>query len=127
MHGIKGHVHRIHRCPLYSNTGKTLGLKIALWSNILDITLGLSKSLLRTVTYLFMCVSSNLQRNIRRSNQHILPSLISVIGCLARDDIICTNMAHYPEYWEASLVAMVNLITDLFSCQGDILADTVYI
>ncbi|XP_071756801.2 tetratricopeptide repeat protein 12 [Centroberyx gerrardi] len=45
-------------------------------------------------------------RNISRSNQHVLPPLISAIGCLARDDVIRHNMADNPECWEAFLVAM---------------------
>ncbi|XP_044059236.1 tetratricopeptide repeat protein 12 [Siniperca chuatsi] len=45
-------------------------------------------------------------RNISKFNQHILPSLISAVGCLARDDVICHNFAHDPECWKAFLVAI---------------------
>ncbi|XP_070685928.1 tetratricopeptide repeat protein 12 [Pempheris klunzingeri] len=45
-------------------------------------------------------------RNISESNQHVLQSLISAAGCLARDDIIRHKFAHDPECWAAFLVAM---------------------
>ncbi|XP_056467384.1 tetratricopeptide repeat protein 12 [Gadus chalcogrammus] len=40
------------------------------------------------------------------TNQHVLPSLISSIGCLVRDDVIRHNMAHSPKCWEAFVVAL---------------------
>ncbi|XP_029923057.1 tetratricopeptide repeat protein 12 [Myripristis murdjan] len=49
-------------------------------------------------------------RNINRSNQHVLPSLILAVGCLARDDVIHHNMAHDAECWEAFLIAMKQCI-----------------
>ncbi|XP_062275468.1 tetratricopeptide repeat protein 12 [Scomber scombrus] len=45
-------------------------------------------------------------RNISKSNQHILPSLISAIGCLTQDDVIRHNFANDPECWKAFLVAI---------------------
>ncbi|XP_044211023.1 tetratricopeptide repeat protein 12 isoform X2 [Thunnus albacares] len=45
-------------------------------------------------------------RTINKSNQHVIPSLISAIGCLTRDDVICHNFAHDPECWKAFLVAI---------------------
>ncbi|XP_070826938.1 tetratricopeptide repeat protein 12 [Chaetodon trifascialis] len=49
---------------------------------------------------------STILRNISTSNQHVLPSLISAVGGLARDDIIRHNFAHDPECWRAFLVAI---------------------
>ncbi|KAM7399474.1 hypothetical protein PAMP_018745 [Pampus punctatissimus] len=45
-------------------------------------------------------------KNISKSNQHVLPSLISAIGCLTRDDVICHNFAHDPECWMAFVDAI---------------------
>ncbi|XP_041797290.1 tetratricopeptide repeat protein 12 [Chelmon rostratus] len=45
-------------------------------------------------------------RNISKSNLHVLPSLISAVGSLARDDVIRHNFAHDPECWRAFLVAV---------------------
>ncbi|XP_070762621.1 tetratricopeptide repeat protein 12 [Enoplosus armatus] len=45
-------------------------------------------------------------RNISKSNQHILPSLMSAVGRLARDAVICHAFAHDPECWKAFLVAI---------------------
>uniref|UniRef100_A0A669E095 Tetratricopeptide repeat domain 12 n=1 Tax=Oreochromis niloticus TaxID=8128 RepID=A0A669E095_ORENI len=45
-------------------------------------------------------------KNVNTSNQHILPSLISGLGCLARDDVIRHKLAHDPECWKAFLVAV---------------------
>ncbi|XP_026196594.1 tetratricopeptide repeat protein 12 isoform X2 [Anabas testudineus] len=50
-------------------------------------------------------------RNISKSNQHVLPPLISAIGCLARDDVILHNLAHDPECWDAFLIAMRQCIS----------------
>ncbi|XP_068575528.1 tetratricopeptide repeat protein 12 [Cebidichthys violaceus] len=49
---------------------------------------------------------TTLLRNISKSNQHVLASLISAIGCLARDDVICHSFAHDPECWKAIVVAI---------------------
>ncbi|XP_005720901.1 tetratricopeptide repeat protein 12 [Pundamilia nyererei] len=45
-------------------------------------------------------------KNFNTSNQHILPSLISGLGCLARDDVIRHKLAHDPDCWKAFLVAV---------------------
>ncbi|CAL8361251.1 unnamed protein product [Merluccius merluccius] len=45
-------------------------------------------------------------RTFNVTNQHVLSSLISSIGCLVRDDVIRYNMANSPECWEAFVVAM---------------------
>ncbi|KAL3991953.1 endoplasmic reticulum chaperone BiP [Sarotherodon galilaeus] len=45
-------------------------------------------------------------KNVNTSNQHILPSLISGLGCLARDDVIRHKLAHDPDCWKAFLVAI---------------------
>ncbi|XP_006795503.1 tetratricopeptide repeat protein 12 [Neolamprologus brichardi] len=45
-------------------------------------------------------------KNVNTSNQHILPSLISGLGCLARDDVIRHKLAHDPDCWKAFLVAV---------------------
>ncbi|XP_075956164.1 tetratricopeptide repeat protein 12 isoform X3 [Anarhichas minor] len=49
---------------------------------------------------------TTLLRNISESNRHVLASLISAIGCLARDDVICHSFAHDPECWKAIAVAI---------------------
>ncbi|XP_038550165.1 tetratricopeptide repeat protein 12 isoform X2 [Micropterus salmoides] len=62
---------------------------------------------LRSVlTDYFIAPFTTILRNISKSNQHILPSLISAVGSLARDDVICHNFAHDPECWKAFLVAI---------------------
>uniref|UniRef100_UPI0037E71761 tetratricopeptide repeat protein 12 n=1 Tax=Semicossyphus pulcher TaxID=241346 RepID=UPI0037E71761 len=45
-------------------------------------------------------------KNISASNQHVLPSLISAVGRLARDDVIRRNFAHDPGCWKAFVVAI---------------------
>ncbi|XP_023120619.2 tetratricopeptide repeat protein 12 [Amphiprion ocellaris] len=45
-------------------------------------------------------------RNISKSNHLVLPSLISVLGSLARDGIIHHRLAHDPECWKAFLLAI---------------------
>lgn len=55
------------------------------------------------------------QRNISKSNQHVLPPLISAVGCLARDDVIRHNFAHDPGCWKAFLFAIVSIIIRLVS------------
>ncbi|CAL8351045.1 unnamed protein product [Lota lota] len=40
------------------------------------------------------------------TNQHVLPSLVSSIGCLVRDDVIRYNMAHSLECWEVFVFAI---------------------
>lgn len=50
------------------------------------------------------------QRNISQCNQHVLPPLISAMGCLARDDVIRHTFAHDPECWKAFLFAIVSVI-----------------
>ncbi|XP_029302549.1 LOW QUALITY PROTEIN: tetratricopeptide repeat protein 12 [Cottoperca gobio] len=47
-----------------------------------------------------------LLRNICESNRPVLASLISAVGCLARDDVICHSFAHDPECWKAFVVAI---------------------
>ncbi|KAK9520849.1 hypothetical protein VZT92_020709 [Zoarces viviparus] len=49
---------------------------------------------------------TTLLRNFSESNWHVLASLISAIGCLARDDVICHSFAHDPECWKAIPVAI---------------------
>ncbi|GLD57318.1 tetratricopeptide repeat protein 12 [Lates japonicus] len=44
--------------------------------------------------------------NISKSNHHVLPSLISAIGCLVQDDVINHKLAHDPGCWRAFLVAI---------------------
>ncbi|XP_026171649.1 tetratricopeptide repeat protein 12 isoform X2 [Mastacembelus armatus] len=43
--------------------------------------------------------------NMNNSNRHVLPALISAVGCLAQDSVILRNLAHNPECWKAFLVA----------------------
>ncbi|KAG7513873.1 tetratricopeptide repeat protein 12 [Solea senegalensis] len=45
-------------------------------------------------------------RNISESNRHVLPSLISAIGCLAQDDVIRHQLAHDSECWKAFLFSI---------------------
>nr|XP_046245406.1 tetratricopeptide repeat protein 12 isoform X2 [Scatophagus argus] len=45
-------------------------------------------------------------RNISKSNQHVLPSLISAVGRLTQDDIICHSFARDPECWKAFVLAI---------------------
>lgn len=52
----------------------------------------------------------HLQRNLAPANQHVLPSLISTIGCMAKDDMICREMANRNECWDAFHIAMVNMM-----------------
>ncbi|KAF3847739.1 hypothetical protein F7725_020767 [Dissostichus mawsoni] len=49
---------------------------------------------------------TTLLANISESNRQVLPSLISAVGCLARDDVIRHNLAHDPECWKAFVVAI---------------------
>ncbi|KAF1394026.1 hypothetical protein PFLUV_G00022230 [Perca fluviatilis] len=49
---------------------------------------------------------TKLLSNISKSNQHVLASLISAIGCLARDDVICHSFAHDQECWKAFVEAI---------------------
>ncbi|XP_061576307.1 tetratricopeptide repeat protein 12 [Cololabis saira] len=44
-------------------------------------------------------------KNISKSNQHVLPTLISAVGCLAQDNVIHQNLAHEQQCWEAFLAA----------------------
>ncbi|KAK2847216.1 hypothetical protein Q5P01_010215 [Channa striata] len=44
--------------------------------------------------------------NISIANQHALQSLISAIGCLARDEVILRGLAHDPGCWDAFMVAI---------------------
>lgn len=60
-------------------------------------------------------VCSIFQRNIYRSNQHVLPPLISAVDRLARDEVICHSFSHDPECWKAFLVAIVSVIIRLVS------------
>lgn len=52
------------------------------------------------------------QRNISKSNNHILPSLLPVIGRLTQDDVIRHTLAHDAECWKAFLAAIVSKIRD---------------
>ncbi|XP_047449271.1 tetratricopeptide repeat protein 12 isoform X2 [Mugil cephalus] len=45
-------------------------------------------------------------RNISTSNKHVLPSLISALGCMARDDVICHKLAHDTECWTTFLTVI---------------------
>uniref|UniRef100_A0A8D3AXP1 Tetratricopeptide repeat domain 12 n=1 Tax=Scophthalmus maximus TaxID=52904 RepID=A0A8D3AXP1_SCOMX len=49
---------------------------------------------------------TSILRNISESNRHILPSLISAIGCLVRDNVIRHKLANDPECWKAFPVAI---------------------
>ncbi|XP_028430378.1 tetratricopeptide repeat protein 12 isoform X2 [Perca flavescens] len=49
---------------------------------------------------------TKLLSNISKSNQHVLASLISAIGCLAQDDVICHSFAHDQECWKAFVEAI---------------------
>ncbi|XP_034723713.1 tetratricopeptide repeat protein 12 isoform X1 [Etheostoma cragini] len=49
---------------------------------------------------------TKLLSNISKSNQHVLASLISAVGCLARDDVICQSFAHDQECWKAFVEAI---------------------
>ncbi|KAM4567336.1 tetratricopeptide repeat protein 12 [Odontesthes bonariensis] len=44
--------------------------------------------------------------NFRKPNQRVLPSLISALGSLARDEVIRENFAYNPECWQALLDAV---------------------
>ncbi|XP_037534090.1 tetratricopeptide repeat protein 12 [Nematolebias whitei] len=44
--------------------------------------------------------------NINKSNQQVLPSLISALWFLARDDVICQNLSHNQDCWKAFLIAI---------------------
>ncbi|XP_074535892.1 tetratricopeptide repeat protein 12 [Halichoeres trimaculatus] len=44
--------------------------------------------------------------SISASNQHVLPTVIYAIDCLARDDVIHQNLAHDSECWGAFSVAI---------------------
>uniref|UniRef100_A0A3Q3QD74 Uncharacterized protein n=1 Tax=Monopterus albus TaxID=43700 RepID=A0A3Q3QD74_MONAL len=57
-------------------------------------------------------------RNSSKTNQHVLPSLISAIGCLARDDVILHNLAHDLECWKAFLVATEHAVSLCDCCLG---------
>ena len=58
------------------------------------------------------------QRDIRKSNQHILPPLISSVDRLARDDTIRHSFAHDPEFWKAFLAAIVSNFINQFLCKN---------
>ncbi|XP_030600535.1 tetratricopeptide repeat protein 12 isoform X2 [Archocentrus centrarchus] len=45
-------------------------------------------------------------RTVNKSNQHVVLSLISTLGYLARDDVIRHKLAHEPECLKASVVAI---------------------
>ncbi|KAK5868628.1 hypothetical protein PBY51_009625 [Eleginops maclovinus] len=49
---------------------------------------------------------TTLLANISEANRHVLTSLISAVGCLARDDVIRHNLSHDPECWKAFVVAI---------------------
>ncbi|TKS81039.1 Tetratricopeptide repeat protein 12 [Collichthys lucidus] len=44
--------------------------------------------------------------NISKSNQHVLPSLISSVGCLARDEVIRHHFSQDSECWKVFVVAI---------------------
>ncbi|XP_027135836.1 tetratricopeptide repeat protein 12 isoform X3 [Larimichthys crocea] len=44
--------------------------------------------------------------NISTSNQHVLPSLISAVGCLARDEVIRHHFSQDSECWKVFVVAI---------------------
>lgn len=64
--------------------------------------------LVHFICNLYACGKSTQVKNFNTSNQHILPSLISGLGCLARDDVIRHKLAHDPDCWKAFLVAVVS-------------------
>ncbi|XP_029027046.1 tetratricopeptide repeat protein 12 [Betta splendens] len=68
----------------------------------------LRKELTDTVTVPFTTVMGN----ISKSNQHLLPPLISAIGHLARDDVILHTLAHDPGCWDAFLEAVKHCISN---------------
>ncbi|MED6285396.1 hypothetical protein CHARACLAT_028885 [Characodon lateralis] len=43
--------------------------------------------------------------NISKFNQNVLKSLISAVGFLAEDEVICRKLAHEQECWEAFVTA----------------------
>lgn len=45
-------------------------------------------------------------RNNDKSSHLVLPSLISAVGRLAQDEVICHDFAHDPECWKAFLIAI---------------------
>ncbi|XP_041849923.1 tetratricopeptide repeat protein 12 [Melanotaenia boesemani] len=49
---------------------------------------------------------AKLLRNISKSSQHILQSVVSALGCLARDDVIRQSLAHDQQCWQALLEAI---------------------
>ncbi|KAK0146507.1 Tetratricopeptide repeat protein 12 [Merluccius polli] len=59
-----------------------------------------------TLTETVLVPFNTILRTSNVTNQHVLSSLISSIGCLVRDDVIRYNMANSPECWEAFVVAM---------------------
>ncbi|XP_028276027.1 tetratricopeptide repeat protein 12 [Parambassis ranga] len=49
---------------------------------------------------------TSILRNITISNCHVLPSLISAVSSLARDDVIHQKLAHDSQCWETFVVAI---------------------
>lgn len=66
--------------------------------------------------YGHLSVCFTLQRNNDKSSHLVLPSLISAVGRLAQDEVICHDFAHDPECWKAFLIAIVSIITDWSLC-----------
>ncbi|CAJ1065479.1 tetratricopeptide repeat protein 12 [Xyrichtys novacula] len=64
------------------------------------------KQLRNTVTASVIVPLTTILESISATNRHVLPSLISTVDCLARDDVIRHSFAHDPECWKAFLLAI---------------------
>ncbi|MEQ2295672.1 hypothetical protein AMECASPLE_016867, partial [Ameca splendens] len=58
--------------------------------------------------------------NISKFNQNVLKSLISAVGFLAEDEVICRKLAHEQECWEAFVTATEHAVS-LCDCCLDLL------
>ncbi|KAI4815006.1 hypothetical protein KUCAC02_005173, partial [Chaenocephalus aceratus] len=70
--------------------------------NLMAFCLQLRGVLKESVIVPFTTLLANISESIRQ----VLPSLISAVGCLARDDVIRHKLAHDPECWKAFVVAI---------------------
>lgn len=113
LHPVKERADRLCHCAICNNTGK-----ICNWRSVL-IMICTECMYCRCVYFrmfgqMCTCVCFVSQRDIRKSNQHILPPLISSVDRLARDDTIRHSFAHDPECWKAFLAAIVSNLINLF-------------
>ncbi|XP_019743137.1 tetratricopeptide repeat protein 12 [Hippocampus comes] len=58
---------------------------------------------------------TTIMSNISMDNRHVVPSLLSAVGSLSRDDIIRHTLAHDTECWKAFLLAIKNCIACSFN------------